>query len=152
MTTVGDISRWMNNIAPLALSESWDNTGLLLGDPAQVVTKLMTCLTLTPESVSEAVAEQASLVIAHHPLPFKPLSRITTDSLAGKLLWKLASAGIAVYSPHTAWDSADEGINALLANYLQLQNVQPLVPCEVPEFIGKISGRDGSGTCQNHVR
>lgn len=125
---VADILELMQTWAPLELSEAWDNTGLLLGDREASATRIMTCLTLTPESVAEAVECEASLVISHHPLPFKPLARITTDSMTGRLVWRLAQAGVSVYSPHTAWDSAESGINAQLARKLGLREVEPLLP------------------------
>lgn len=143
MTTVSDIVNWMNAQAPLALSESWDNTGLLLGDPESGVSRIQTCLTLTPQSVEEAVQKGAELVIAHHPLPFKPVSRITTDNYVGKLLWRLATHHIAVYSPHTAWDSAEIGINAMIAARLGLQQVGPLVPCTLEGLSQLGAGRIG---------
>lgn len=136
---VGDIAAIMEQIAPLSLSESWDNTGLLLGDPAAPVERLMTCLTLTGDSVTEAVQRQANLVISHHPLPFKPLNKITTGSQPGNLLWQLASHGISIYSPHTAWDSAPDGINAQLARKLSLEEIEPLVVSVANEL--------GAGRC-----
>ncbi len=129
MATVREIAQTLERIAPLELSESWDNVGLLLGDPSSSVQRLMTCLTLTPESVLEAIVRRAEMVISHHPLPFKPLSRITTESASGKLVWNLARAGISVFSAHTAWDSAAAGINAQIAQRLSLQSAEPLIPC-----------------------
>ena len=128
MSKVADVAGWMEAIAPLALSESWDNTGLLLGDPESGVERVMTCLTLTGTTVQEAVDGGVQLVIAHHPMPFKPMGRITTQSQTGRLVWRLATAGIAVYSPHTAWDSAAHGINALLAERMGLRRIAPLLP------------------------
>lgn len=151
MTIVNDIVNWMNAQAPLALSESWDNTGLLLGDSATGVSKVQTCLTLTPASVEEAIQKQADLVIAHHPLPFKPLNRITTDSYAGKLLWQLATHRVAVYSPHTAWDSAEIGINAMIATRLGLSRVQPLVPSGVDGLGHLGAGRIGQLETQHDL-
>ncbi len=133
----------MQRIAPLELSEAWDNTGLLLGDPVAQVSQLMTCLTLTPDSVSEAIEGGAQMVIAHHPLPFKALAKITTETYAGGLLWRLATSGVSVYSPHTAWDSATHGINARLASLLSLKNCQPLVPADQTLWPGLGSGRIG---------
>ena len=129
----------MEQIAPPVLSEAWDNTGLLLGDAASPVQRVMTCLTLTPESVREAIAGGAQLVLSHHPLPFKPLAKITTDSFAGRAVWTLAKHGISVYSPHTAWDSAMDGINAQLARKLSLLDIEPLVPSPQHEL--------GAGRC-----
>ena len=127
MLRISDITYWMESLAPLRLSAEWDNTGLLLGDLQREVRRLMTCLTLTPESVAEAVSGKADLVISHHPLPFRPLRQITTVEPTGRMLWQLASAGVSVYCPHTAWDSAAGGINAQLASRLQLGNITPLI-------------------------
>ena len=133
----------MQRIAPLGLSEPWDNTGLLLGDPHGKVSRLMTCLTLTPESVAEAIEGGAQMVIVHHPLPFKPLAKITSESYTGALIWSLATSGISVYSPHTAWDSACHGINARLARLLLLEKCQPLVPADQTNWPGLGAGRMG---------
>lgn len=116
----------LETLAPPQLAESWDNTGLLLGDAAAEVTRVLTCLTLTPDVADEAVAVGAQLVVTHHPLMFKPIQRMTTYSSEGRTLWTLASHGIAVYSPHTAWDSAPRGINQQLAELLELTDIAPL--------------------------
>lgn len=103
----------------------------------------MTCLTLTPASVAEALERDVQLVVAHHPLPFQPLSKITTLTQTGQMLWQLAGAQVSVYCPHTAWDSAALGINALLAEKLSLTDVQPLQPSPLPELVGLGAGRWG---------
>ena len=141
---MADVCRWLQGVAPLELSETWDNTGLLLGDPAQAAERVMTCLTLTPASVAEAVAARAQMVVVHHPLPFKPLAKLTTQTVAGGMLWSLARAGISVYAPHTAWDSAARGINARLAELLGLADVQPLLPADPVAAAGVGSGRIGN--------
>lgn len=133
----------MQRIAPLGLSEPWDNTGLLLGDPRAKVRRLMTCLTLTPASAAEAIEGEAEMVIVHHPLPFKALAKITTESYTGSLLWSLATSGISVYSPHTAWDSAPRGINARLAQLLSLEDCRPLIPADQTNWPGLGAGRIG---------
>jgi dinuclear metal center YbgI/SA1388 family protein len=88
----------------------------------------MTCLTVTPNSVEEALRERADLIVTHHPLPFHPLKRLTTDSTPGRMLLALIGAGIGVYSPHTAFDSAAAGINRQLADGLGLCDIEPLAP------------------------
>jgi dinuclear metal center YbgI/SA1388 family protein len=125
---VHDVVRFFETFAPPSLAADWDNVGLLLGDAVLPVARLMTCLTITPAVVDEAVAERVDLIVAHHPLPFRPLKRITTDTHEGRLLWRLATAGVSVYSPHTAFDSAADGINRLLADGLGLVDVAPLEP------------------------
>ncbi len=85
---------------------------------------------------------QADLVVAHHPLPFRALKRLVTTNTTGRLLWQLVTHQIAVYSPHTAFDSAAAGINQRLAAGLGLQKIAPLVPiADAPPQIG--AGRYG---------
>lgn len=128
MSTVASIVELLESFAPSHLAEEWDNVGLLLGDESRPVSRIMTCLTLTEDVAAEAVDEQADLVVTHHPLPFRPLQRLTTATPEGRVLWALAGAGISVYSPHTALDSAAEGINWQLADGLNLAEIEPLVP------------------------
>ncbi len=128
MPTVVDFCNFLEQLAPPRLAEDWDNTGLLVGDSQRRVQKVMTCLTITPASAEEAVAENADLIVAHHPLPFRSLKRLTTSDTPSRLLLQLIEAKIAVYSPHTSFDSAARGINQLLAEGMGLQNIRPLAP------------------------
>jgi dinuclear metal center YbgI/SA1388 family protein len=88
----------------------------------------MTCLTVTPETAAEAVAERAELIVSHHPILFKGAKTIRADRPETGFLWTLARAGVAVYSPHTAFDNTAGGINDVLAERLNLQNLGPLRP------------------------
>jgi dinuclear metal center YbgI/SA1388 family protein len=116
----------LESVAPPVLAESWDNVGLLAGDPQSDVRRIMTCLTIFPETVSEAIHGRADLIVAHHPLPFRPLQRIVTSNAVGQSLWPVIRAGISIYSPHTAWDNAAQGINQRWAEMLELVNVCPI--------------------------
>jgi dinuclear metal center YbgI/SA1388 family protein len=142
--TVDDVGRFLDAFAPLRLAEPWDNVGLLVGDRHHSVGRLMTCLTITAATAAEAVARQADLVVAHHPLPFAALKRFTTDSAEGRSLWTLASSGISIYSPHTAFDSAPEGINQRLATGLGLVDVEPLT-LRIEDVDGSRLGAGRSG-------
>jgi len=113
-------------IAPLEFAESWDNVGLLVGNRTRDISGAMTCLTLSATTLDEAIRQRVELVICHHPIPFKPIAKITDDTTTGKLLLQAIEAGIAIYSPHTAWDNAKHGINYQLASILGLQNIKPL--------------------------
>jgi len=137
MTTVADIARFLDDFAPSSLAAEWDNVGLLVGDAQAHVRRVMTCLTITDASVAEAVREGANLIVTHHPLPFRPLRRLTTDTAEGRALWALARASIAVYSPHTAFDSARRGINERLSERLGLVDVTPLVESDEPGGTGR---------------
>src|SRR5262245_49100952 len=143
MIIVADVCAFLDAFAPPALAAEWDNVGLLVGDPAQKVERVMTCLTVTPAATAEAIRERADLIVTHHPLPFKPLKRLTADQPVGRILLDLIRAGIAIHSPHTAFDSAATGINQQLAEGLGLTGIQPLEPTEgLPSGLG--SGRWGS--------
>ncbi len=135
MTTVAEVADWMGRFAPLNLAEDWDNVGLLLGDRASVIENVMTCLTVTPESASEAIEAQVGLIVSHHPVLFRPTQKLTTDRPETAMLWQLARANVAIYSPHTAFDNAEDGINAGLARRLGLVDVVDLRPSKaISEF------------------
>ncbi len=118
----------LQGISPLEFAESWDNVGLLVGNRNRDISSAMTCLTLTATTLEEAIHAKVSLVICHHPIPFKPLAKITDDTTTGKLILQAIEAGIAIYSPHTSWDNAKTGINQQLAKILELEKVKPLQP------------------------
>jgi dinuclear metal center YbgI/SA1388 family protein len=127
MILLREICEFLEAFAPLQLAEDWDNVGLLVGDAQQPIERVMTCLTVTPASVAEAVDQRADLIVTHHPLPFRPLKRLTTQQTPSRMLLQLIRASVAVYSPHTAFDSAADGINQQLAAGLGLTDVKPLV-------------------------
>src|SRR5262245_49962200 len=126
MTTVANLVSALEAIAPLSLAAEWDNVGLLLGDPAAPVEHVMTCLTVTPDSVAEAIETHAQLIVSHHPIFFRPVKRLVTSTAEGRMLLNLVQAGVAVYSAHTAYDNCAGGINDLLARKLALKNFVPL--------------------------
>jgi dinuclear metal center YbgI/SA1388 family protein len=126
MTTVGHVAGFLDEIAPPRLAEPWDNVGLLLGDPAAAVRRVMTCLTITPKTAAEAIRERAELIVSHHPVLFRPAKKIRADLADTAALWSLARSGIAIASPHTAFDNAPDGINDILCGRLALLDVTPL--------------------------
>ena len=142
MPTIKAFCEYLHNLAPLDLAEEWDNVGLLVGDTSRVLRRVMTCLTITPYSAAEAVAKQADMIVAHHPLPFRPLKTITNETPVGRMLLQLIHHQVAIYSAHTAFDAARDGINQQLANGLALADVQPLFnPSENDSSVG--TGRTG---------
>lgn len=134
MRTVADVVAWLETIAPVRLAESWDNVGLLAGDPAAPCPRVMTCLTLTREVADEAVAGRAALIVTHHPILFRPVQSLRADRRETEVAWTLARAGIAVYSAHTAYDNAPGGINDQIASRIGLVEIEPLQdrPAENP--------------------
>ena len=126
MLTVTDVADHLSQFAPTAFAAAWDNVGLLLGERGSAVERIMTCLTVTPASAAEAIDERANLIVSHHPIFFRGVKRLTDANPEGRMLLSLARAGIAVYSPHTAFDNTSGGINDLLARRLGLVNIEPL--------------------------
>jgi dinuclear metal center YbgI/SA1388 family protein len=135
------IVAYLQKLAPLELAEAWDSVGLLIGDPDGQVERLMVCLTVMEATVDEAIAQGAQLIVTHHPLPFRPLPKIVCSDPAGQMVWKLCRHGISLYSPHTAWDNAPQGINQRIARRLELEAVCPMIPHPSNPSVG--SGRCG---------
>lgn len=133
MSTIQDVARILETLAPSALAEEWDNVGLLIGNSAAEVGRVMTCLTLTPDVAEEAIEKRVELIVSHHPILFRPVQRLTADSYDGRMLLDLIAARVAVYSPHTGYDSAKEGINQQLAELFDLSDIAPLRPLHTGE-------------------
>ncbi len=105
----------LEQIAPTRNAESWDNVGLLVGDPSQEVTKAILTIDYTPDVATEAQGEGCDLVIAYHPPLFHAIKRVTAAGSVGAI-FDAIRRGVAIYSPHTALDVADGGTNDMLAD------------------------------------
>lgn len=132
MPTVAEIAAYLEAFAPTRSAADWDNVGLLLGDPAGTVQKVMACLTITPDVAEEAVAEGVSLIVSHHPILFHGAKQLTAERGDGRVVLPLARAGVAVYSAHTAFDNCQGGVNDILCRRLGVRNTQPLRAREGP--------------------
>ncbi len=141
MPTVAEICERIREFAPPALAEHWDNTGLILGRGGVEVERLMTCLTLTEAVAREAVDRGVRLIVTHHPLLFRSVKFVNDSTAEGRIVLTLLEHGISVYSPHTSFDSAAQGINQLLAECLGLVQIVPLRPFAGDACLG--AGRAG---------
>jgi dinuclear metal center YbgI/SA1388 family protein len=124
------IEQWVNaieTIAPPHLAEAWDNVGLLVGDRRSTVRRTMLTIDYTPEVAEEARASGCDAVIAYHPPIFESLKRFNSDP-ATALVFDAARRGVAIYSPHTALDSASGGTNDVLADTIGMKTREPLKP------------------------
>ena len=122
----GEIFSWIEQAAPLESAEPWDNTGLQVGSAGYQVDKVLLALDVTAEVVDEAIDKKVQLIICHHPMLFRPLKQLRTDTPEGNLLAKLVRGNISVYAAHTNLDSAPGGVNDALATRLGLIDVKPL--------------------------
>src|SRR5213595_1828693 len=112
----------MEQIAPARYAESWDNVGLLAGDPDQSISRVMLTIDYTPQVADEARESRCDVIIAYHPPIFEAIKRITSSSP----IFDAIRRGVAIYSPHTALDVAPWGTNDMLADILELQDRAPL--------------------------
>jgi len=119
---VADLVRAMESIAPTRFAAEWDNVGLLVGDPASALTRILLAVDCTPAVVDEARADQRDAIVAYHPPIFAPQKRC----VAGSVAYAAARAGIAIYTPHTALDVADGGTNDVLADAVGMTDRRPL--------------------------
>ena len=125
---VKDVVSFLREVAPIDLAEDWDNVGLLIGAGDDDVSSILTCLTLTPDVAAEAIERGVQVVVTQHPVLFRGVQQITDATSEGRMLLDLIRAGVCVYSPHTSYDSASDGVNCQLADALQLTDIQPLRP------------------------
>jgi dinuclear metal center YbgI/SA1388 family protein len=126
--TIRDVAGFLEQWAPKASAQSYDNVGLLVGDANRAVEKAVIALDLTAQVVGEAEQENAGLIITHHPLIFRPLRQVTASGGPGSLVLRLAEARIALYCAHTNLDAAPGGVSFALAEQLGLDGVRFLQP------------------------
>lgn len=120
--------------APKKYAVDGDPIGLLVGTLNRQVSKVMIALDVLESVVDEAIENGAELIIAHHPLIFRPLRKIALDESGGRLIEKLIKHDIAVYAAHTNLDVANGGVNDMLAEALKLKNTSVLVPTYEEKF------------------
>ncbi len=118
----------LEKTAPPVLQESYDNSGLQIGTADESVKKALITLDVTDHVVDEAVQSGCDLIIAHHPLIFKGLKKLTGSSQTERIVVRLIRENIALYAMHTNLDNVDSGVNHKLGTVLELKNLQILSP------------------------
>ncbi len=126
--TVSELQQALEELAPPVLAESWDNVGLLIGNPAQTVSVVMTALDVTPPVLEQATRVGAELLVVHHPLIFSGLKRLLDDGGVGSLVRRMVREGRSLVALHTDLDSAPHGLNTYVAELLGLRETRPLAP------------------------
>jgi dinuclear metal center YbgI/SA1388 family protein len=124
--TIADWVRLVDACFPERQAAGWDVTGLQVGDPRATVTGVLVALDVTTAVLEEAVANGADLVLAHHPLLFRPLARLTPATAAGRVALQAAHAGVGVLAAHTNFDVALPGTSEPIVELLGLVDVRPL--------------------------
>lgn len=124
MTELKKIIEKTEEFAPLNLACSWDNVGLILGDRNKNVNKILLALDLDIDIAKEAKKAGAEAVFTHHPIMFKPVNKINTDTPEGRCILYMLQNDIALYSAHTNLDAAEGGLNDYLAALYELEDVK----------------------------
>lgn len=117
----------MENFSPVKLAYDWDNVGLQIGHLQDVTQKVLVTLDVTEGVVDEAIQVGANLIIAHHPLIFKPIKQINRNDRKGQIIEKLIKNDITVCAAHTNLDITNGGVNDMLCNELQVKRTKPLI-------------------------
>ena len=145
MMKVKDILGALEEFAPLALQDGYDNAGLQIGlaEDAEATGALL-CLDVTEAVVDEAVAHGCNLIVSHHPLLFRPLKRVTERDYVGRTVIQAIQHGITVYAAHTNLDSAHGGVNFKMAEKLGLIAPQWL-SAKAPYVCGGTTTTAGEG-------
>jgi len=126
---VRDITKYLENLAPVSLQESYDNAGLLTGQFDQDITGAMISLDATEAVIDEAIKRNCNMVISHHPIIFKGLKKINGKNYIERTIIKAIKNDVALYAIHTNLDNVyDHGVSTEICNRLGLKNTKVLVP------------------------
>lgn len=125
---IKDIVSYLEELAPLTYSESFDNTGLLVGDPEAAITGILVTLDTLENVVDEAISKNCNLIISFHPIIFSGLKSLTGKTYVERVVQKAIKNDIAIFSNHTALDNSWKGVNDKICEKLGLKNRKILIP------------------------
>lgn len=152
MSTVREVYNYLDSIAPFGLQEAYDNAGILVGDPSMEITGVLMCLDSTEAIIQEAIDKGCNLVIAHHPIIFSGLKRLTGANYIQRTVIKAVKHDIALIAIHTNLDNVlSNGVNGMIANKLGLSNVKILAP-KTQELTEEIVGAGVIGELENPLK
>ena len=137
MITVGDVYQALDAFAPFSTQEKWDNSGLLVGSAQMPAERIYVTLDLSAETIAAARAQQAQLMVAHHPVIFQPLKRLSPTDVP----YLLVQNGLCAIAAHTNYDLACGGVNACLAERLQLKQISMLEEYEHSGLAASLIGQ-----------
>lgn len=139
---IKDVTRYLEEWAPLSYQESYDNAGLLTGDAAAEVKGVLVTLDCTEAVVEEALQLGCNLIVAHHPILFKGLKKLTGSNYVERTIIKAIKHDVAIYAIHTNLDNVHTGVNKKICEKIGLKNTKVLLPkaealCKLITFIPK---------------
>jgi len=125
-----DITSCLESYAPLAYQESYDNSGLICGNPETEISSVLLTIDCTEEVMEEAIQLGCNMIVAHHPIVFSGLKKITGRTYIERVILKAIKNDIALYAAHTNLDNVENGVNATIARKLGLVKTRVLSPKE----------------------
>lgn len=128
MLKLSSLIQVIENFAPLAYQEGYDNSGLQSGDPNKEIHQALVTIDITEEVLNEAIKTNADLIISHHPLFFKEIKKITPVTALGRIVQKAIKNDIALYSCHTNLDAILHGVNNKICQKLNIKHTEILNP------------------------
>jgi dinuclear metal center YbgI/SA1388 family protein len=128
MAKIKEITNYLEYLAPLSLQESYDNAGLIIGDSSSEVATVLVTLDITEEVIDEAIEKKAQLIVAHHPIVFSGLKKITGKDFVERCIIKAIKNNIAIYAAHTNLDRVLGGVNSKICEKLKLKDCKILQP------------------------
>ena len=128
MTQIKEITSYLEGLAPLSSQESYDNSGLIVGDPKQVVTDVLVSLDCIESTVDEAIERGCNMIVSHHPIVFKGLKKLNGANYIERTVLKAIKNDIAIYACHTNLDNYRFGVNYEIAERLGLTDLHILSP------------------------
>lgn len=128
MLKIKEIVNFLENFASPALQESYDNAGLIIGDPEVEISSALVTIDVTEDVVDEAIKKDAGLIIAHHPVVFSGLKKITGRNYVERTVLKAIKNDVAIYAAHTNLDAVTGGVNSKICEKLGLKNCRVLQP------------------------
>lgn len=128
MTKIKEIAEYLESIAPGAYQESYDNSGLIVGNPENTVRGILVALDCTEEVVQEAAARGCNMIIAHHPVIFRGLKRLTGSTYVERTVIKAIRHDVGIYALHTNLDNIYAGVNRKIGEKIGLTQLKILAP------------------------
>ncbi len=126
--TIKNVTDYIEKLAPLNYAESFDNVGLLVGNPNTKITNVLVCLDTLEETVDEAIAKKCNLIVSFHPIIFNGLKKITGTNYVERVVLKAIKNNISIYATHTALDNSKDGVSSKICDVLGLKNKTVLIP------------------------
>ncbi len=123
-----ELINYLENIIPLYIQEEYDNSGLIIGNENEYISKALITLDCTEEVIDEAIENNCNIIIAHHPILFNGIKKITGSNYTEKVIFKAIKNNISIYAIHTNLDNYFFGVNKKICDKLKIQNCEILAP------------------------